>query len=235
MRLCYSELRAVMSKLMLPAPTRELRCSNCGSQNRIGTYGVNKLPRCGKCQAGLPELLSKRILRRLYASRYLVLIAAGVSTVAMLKPSVLTDLFPKNLTTTATKSVAISCAGYPQPESGLYASYDPSERVAPLTIKTATGSSYYVKLVDSLTARPVMTFFLRGGETFRHDVPEGSFILKYATGDEWCGESALFGPTTLASQADRVFEFSETRGFTVELIARKGGNLRTKAIDRSRF
>lgn len=55
-------------------------------------------------------------------------------------------------------------------------------------------------------------------------------MLKYATGDTWCGEGALFGPTTSTNQADRVFEFSETRGYTVELIARKSGNLRTRAM-----
>jgi len=220
---------------MLPVPTRELRCSNCGSLNRVGTYGIDKLPRCGKCQSGLPEPLGKRLLRRFYASRRLIMITVGVSAVAIVRPTILTDLLSDSSTPKTTTKVAADCTGYPQPVSGVYATYDPSERVAPLTIKTGPGSYYYVKLEDSVTARPVMTFFLRGGEVFRQDVPEGSFVLKYATGDTWCGDRALFGPTTSTSQADRVFEFSETRGYTVELIARKGGNLRTRAIDRSQF
>lgn len=221
---------------MLPAMTRdELRCSNCGTLNRVGAYGIDKLPRCGKCQSGLPESVGKRILRWLNASRYLIMIAAGVGAAAMLKPSFLTNLLSDSSTPKTTSTVAAVCTGYPQPLTGLYAIYDPSERVAPLTIKTSPGGYYYVKLEDSVAASPVMTFYLRGGEIFHQDVPEGSFVLKYATGDTWCGDGALFGPTTSTSQADRVFEFSETRGYTVELVARKGGNLRTRAIDRSQF
>lgn len=220
---------------MLPVVPRELRCPNCGTLNRIGAYGIDKLPRCGKCQSRLPERVGKRVLRRLNASKYLIMIAAGVGVVAMLKPSVLTDFLSDSSTVKTTSTVAAVCTGYPQPLIGLYAAYDPSERVAPLTIKTSPGGYYYVKLEDSVTASPVMTFYLRGGETFQQDVPEGSFVLKYATGDTWCGERALFGPTTSTNKADRVFEFSETRGYTVELIARKAGNLRTRAIDRSQF
>lgn len=219
---------------MLPVTTRELRCSNCGSLNRVGTYGIDKLPRCGKCQSGLPESVGKRVLRPLYAFRYLLIIAVAIGGVAVLKPSFLNDLLSDRSTTKATTVVA-ACADYPQPRSGLYAVYDPSERVGLLTLKTSPGGHYYVKLEDSVTARPVMTFYLRGGETFEQDVPEGSYVLKYATGDIWCGERALFGPATSTNQADRIFKFSETRGYTVELISRKGGNLRTRAIDRSQF
>lgn len=45
---------------MLPVPTRELRCSNCGSVNRVDAYGIDKLPQCGKCQVGMPESVGKR-------------------------------------------------------------------------------------------------------------------------------------------------------------------------------
>ncbi|WIG50825.1 MAG: hypothetical protein OJF48_001742 [Afipia sp.] len=221
---------------MLPVTIRELRCSNCGSLNRVGTYGIDKLPRCGKCQSGLPEPLGKRILRRLYVFRRLFMIAAGVGAVAIFKPSILTDFLPDSSTAKPpTAAAAAACVGVSQPWTGLYASYNPLERVSRLTIKTSPGGYYFVKLEDSVTARPVMTFFLRGGEIFRQDVPEGSFVLKYATGDVWCGEGALFGPTTSTHKADEVFEFSGTGGYTVELIARKSGNLRTRAIDRNQF
>ena len=220
---------------MLPVPTRELRCSNCGSLNRVGTYGIDKLPRCGKCQSGLPEPLGKRLLRRFYASRHLVIIAAGVGAVAIFKPSILTDFLPDSSTAKPPTAAAAGCADVSQPWTGLYASYNPLERVSPLTIKTSPGGSYFVKLEDSVTARPVMTLFLRGGETLKQEVPEGSFVLKYATGDTWCGEQGLFGPTTSTFKASEVFEFSEATGYTVELIARKGGNLRTRTIERGRF
>jgi len=80
-----------------------------------------------------------------------------------------------------------------------------------------------------------MTFFILGGDTVRATVPEGSFVLKYATGDRWCGEGMLFGEDTATEQADDIFTFEGRRGYTVELIKRKGGNLRTKTIDRAHF
>lgn len=219
---------------MLPVPTHELACSRCGAINRIGAYGVTKLPRCGKCQSALPEPLRKRVLRQVYARRYLIIIAAGLGLIAALKPSTLTDWIPE---TSATRTAAPSspCTGYPQPSSGLYASYDYSARVSRLTIKTNPGGQYFIKLEDAITARPVMAFYARGGEILEQNVPEGSFVLKYAVGEIWCGETALFGDTTSTNKTDRIFDFTETRGYTVELISRKSGNLRTRIIDRSQF
>lgn len=219
---------------MLPVPTREITCSRCGAVNRLGAYGVTKLPHCGKCRSALPEGLRKRLLRRVYAMRYFITIAVGLGLLVTMKPSVLTDWIPDGSTTkTATPSVA--CTSYLQPPRGLYASYDRSARVSPLIIRTRPGGSYFIKLEDAVTAKTIMTFYLRGGENFEQDVPEGTFILKYATGEIWCGEKELFGPSTSTSKADRLFEFTETRGYTVELISRRDGNLRTNAIDRSQF
>lgn len=218
---------------MLPVPTRDLACSQCGAVNRVGAYGITRLPRCGKCQEALPESLGKRVLRQTYKRRNLLTIAIGLGLLALLKPSVLTDWIPDRSTMT-TRAPSITCAGY-QPFSGLYASYDQSAKVSPLTIKTSPGAHYFVKLEDALTARPIMSFYLRGGETFEQEVPEGAFVLKYATGDVWCGEAALFGQATSTNRADRIFEFTETRGYMVELISRTGGNLRTRAIDRNQF
>ncbi|MES2600169.1 MAG: hypothetical protein V4602_05085 [Pseudomonadota bacterium] len=219
---------------MLPVPTRELACSKCGAINRIGAYGVTKLPHCGKCQSALPEALRKRVLRQVYARRYLITIAVGLGLLAILKPSALTDWVPDG-SPTQTAAPSAACTGYPQPSSGLYASYDHSARVSPLTIRTSPGGGYFIKLVDAVTAQPVMAFYMRGGEVLEQDVPEGSFVLKYAAGDVWCGQTALFGQATSTNRVDRIFEFTETHGYTVELISRKSGNLRTRAIDRSQF
>jgi hypothetical protein len=163
------------------------------------------------------------------------MIAAGVSAVAILKPSTLTDFLPDSSTAKTPKAAAVACAGASPPWTGLYASYNPLERVSRLTIKTSPGGYYFVKLEDSVTARPVMTFFMRGGETLQQAVPEGEFVLKYATGDTWCGEQALFGAKTATSQADRIFKFADDRSITIELVSKKDGNLRTRSIDRSQF
>lgn len=222
------------TQLVLPVPTRELACSTCGAINRIGAYGVTKLPRCGKCQSPLPEPLRKRVLRQVYARRHLIVIAAGLVLIAALHLSTRTDWIPET-SANRTREPSFHCTDYPQPASGLYASYDYSARVSRLTIKTKPGGQYFIKLEDAVTARPVLAFYMRGGEILEQDVPEGSFILKYAVGEIWCGETRLFGDTTSTNKTERIFEFTEMHGYTVELISRKNGNLRTRAIDRSQF
>lgn len=127
------------------------------------------------------------------------------------------------------------CSGIPQPNTGLYARYDQSQEVAPLKLKTQYGSDYFIKVVEAATGRPVRSFYVRGGSILNVRVPVGSFELKYATGNNWCGERDLFGSGTRTLKADQTFQFTENEGYTVELIARHGGNLRTEEISRGAF
>jgi hypothetical protein len=60
-------------------------------------------------------------------------------------------------------------------------------------------------------------------------------VLKYATGDNWCGDRELFGALTETSKADRIFQFDDDHEYTIELIARRNGNLPTKKISRESF
>lgn len=223
-----------MEAPILPAVTREVKCARCGAVNRVGAYGVDRVPRCGKCHQALPEPLGKRFLRRVVASRRMILLAAIAGGLVLIKPTIFTEWFSIDRQSDKT-SLVDACSTYPQPFTSIRSVYDVSERVAPLTIKTRSGGGYFVKLEEAGTRRPIMSFYLRGGEILEEQVPEGSFVLKYATGDRWCGETRLFGPTTTVKQADQIFAFEEGQGYTVELIARKGGNLRTMAIDRNQF
>ncbi len=224
-----------MNGTALPVGPREVRCARCGAVNRIGVYSLRKLPRCGKCRIALPEPVARRMQRRLLAHWRLLAIAVVVGGAIWWKPSFLTGLFKGGPQSAAAKATSEYCARYPQPTTGVLAVYDSVDRVAPLTIKTRAGGKYFVKLENVVSTEVVMTFFIFGGDTLRATVPEGSFVLKYATGDRWCGEGYLFGEDTVTQQADDIFIFDEGRGYTVELIKRKGGNLRTRTIDRGRF
>ena len=224
-----------MSEAALPAPTQEIKCPRCGSVNRVRAYSLNKLPRCGKCQAGLPESFVRRAQRQLLAHWRLLTVATLVGGTIWWQPSFLTKPFAEREQSPAAKALVEYCERFPQPATGVLAVHDPSDRIAPLTIKTSPGGGYFVKLEESISGNVAMTFFIVGGETLRVRVPEGSFILKYATGDRWCGEVNLFGEDTTTKQADDIFIFVGGRGYSIELITRKGGNLRTKTIDRSRF
>jgi hypothetical protein len=98
------------------------------------------------------------------------------------------------------------------------------------------GANYFVELKDVTTGFDAMTFYLKGGSpTTDFKVPQGEFILKYATGTSWCSEAEFFGPETSFNQADETFEFRRDHGWTVELIPQRGGNLRTRRIPRDRF
>ena len=81
----------------------------CGAINRIGAYGVTKLPHCGKCRSALPEAVGKRLLRQAYTMRYFIMIAVGLGLLATLKPSVLKDLIPVG----STSAPSVTCTSYP--------------------------------------------------------------------------------------------------------------------------
>jgi hypothetical protein len=91
------------------------------------------------------------------------------------------------------KLVQSDCASRPQPNQGIYARYDQSPNVAPLTLRTESGSNYFVKIEDAISGRPIRSFYVYGGSTLQAQVPAGSFVLKYATGGDWCGDRELFG------------------------------------------
>ncbi len=88
-----------------------------------------------------------------------------------------------------------------------------------------------------------MLFFIHGGQSLEARVPLGNFKIKYAAGYEWCGAKEKFGPETILSEARDVFPFKRsftrdgytTSHWTVELILRPGGNLRTKTLPREAF
>lgn len=114
------------------------------------------------------------------------------------------------------------------------------ERIAPLEIVTSgDGVHYFVKLTDWETDAPVLTIFVRAGQTAETTVPLGSYRLKYATGETWLGPDKLFGEETIYSQADNRFDFerqgNEVSGYTVELILQTGGNLSTRRIPKSQW
>lgn len=77
----------------------------------------------------------------------------------------------------------------------------------PLQIKTAAGADYLLHLRDTGTGRDVLAAYLRGGEFFRVLVPPGRFELHFASGTDWQGEVALFGPKTRRFVLDPALSF----------------------------
>lgn len=111
--------------------------------------------------------------------------------------------------------------------------------VAPLEVKTNSGSNYYLKVVDWTTKAEILTAFIRGGQPFETTVPVGSYEIKYAAGQRWFGTTLDFGEEGSYSRCDDRFDFTKTyngyNGYTIELILQRDGNLETDPIPADEF
>ncbi len=82
--------------------------------------------------------------------------------------------------------------------------------VAPFEIRSNVGDNYLVKLTDVATGEDALTVFVKGGQTVTTRAPLGRFMVKYASGSTWYGYQHLFGPNTIYSKAEQIFEFKKT-------------------------
>lgn len=127
----------------------------------------------------------------------------------------------------------------PTPTSGSIRRFTGAEGVAPLEIRTNSGSNYLVRLEDISTGADVLDVFVRGGSVTSIEVPLGTYRLKYASGNTWYGYEHYFGPTTGYNQADSDFRFYEdgnrVSGYTVTLYQVQNGNLRTSRLPPNQF
>jgi hypothetical protein len=230
--------------------TRKVRCP-CGALNRVGVYWVSRRPKCGACGVLLPEPTAIRAFRYILHSRVIPLaVGAALIVVAWRPLTLITHSTPQATVgpgpmplrielPRATVPADRDCSVEPQPATGIYQSYSHARAIAPLTIRTAAGSNYLVKMQDAGGGADIVSFFIRGGQDLQTQMPLGSFVLKYATGQFWCGDSDLFGRDTGVSRARDALRFyqneSGTVGKTIELIPQVGGNLETYSIPRSQF
>lgn len=147
-------------------------------------------------------------------------------------------------------SLLVGCAGevttieadpQPRPPSGVYDKrLGGEEGVAPLEIQTQAGADYYVKLEDIHNRDRTMTMYIHGGNTMNVEVPLGSYLIKYTSGDTWYGEKddVYFGENNFY-QAAETFTFTDTgnqiSGYTITLYQVVDGNLRTNPIGKEQF
>lgn len=122
----------------------------------------------------------------------------------------------------------------PLPKNGVVRQYF-GKAVAPLKISTRhINQHHYIKLVNLLDNKELLTAFIRGDTTLKIGVPLGRYELRYAVGETWFGENFLFGPNTIFGKADKIFEFKQLGhkvfGYSVELFLQPNGNLRTQEI-----
>ncbi len=93
--------------------------------------------------------------------------------------------------------------------------------VFPLQVKTLGPQDYYVTLTDFETEETVLAAYIEGGRFFRVLVPPGTFEVRFAYGNIWQGEEALFGPEGKTS----FFDMPDPLTFGVRNYNTKGGHL----------
>lgn len=99
----------------------------------------------------------------------------------------------------------------------------------PLLIKTNAGADYFLNLRDVERDKVVLAAYVRGGEFFQVLVPPGRFELVFASGEEWQGETRLFGVNTHVFKLDQPLRFratmSQRRGHMIDLTKAGGTRL----------
>jgi len=234
-------------------------CPNCGKKNRISESSTYSRAICASCWSNLnvpqrsdsvtpaaPPYCSnsqtKVNNRKGLATSEMVLLILSIPLLIYVFFLYLSYETPKMSGTPKRYERAVNATVYPEvtlPENGDLQFYSPGERIAPFEIKTASGANYLVKLVSAYSQDIVMTVFIRGGNTVSTEVPLGTYVVKYATGDQWYGYANLFGTDTAYSKADTVFKFKDDgyqiSGYTITLYQVANGNLRTTELSPSQF
>jgi hypothetical protein len=128
---------------------------------------------------------------------------------------------------------------YALPTNGTTWSYSSEAKLAPFEITAPFGASCLAKLVDANTGKPVVSVFVHAGSKVEVDVPLGDYVLKYAMGDKWYGETHLFGPSTSYGKANTTLNFrivgNHYAGHSIRLQKSIDGNLRTESISPGDF
>lgn len=108
-----------------------------------------------------------------------------------------------------------------------------------LKVVAPAEASYLIKLARWDSNVPVLTMFVRAGESAEVTVPFGDYRIRMASGTTWYGEKIRFGPDTRYSQVDAVASFGleGDRLLGHELLLRKikDGNLRPSPIGADQF
>ncbi len=234
-------------------------CPNCGQKNRINKADDSSKAICAKCWAKLavpkqtvhappPPKESYTTSQRSESSQgrgrrqtgwaWLLVIGGFIWWLASQKnyqsstPAPSTKSYPEPKPTLTYPEMAL-------PYNGDIQMFSQGNRIAPFEIKTSSGDNYLVKLVSAGTGQPVMTIFVRGGNTVSTAVPLGTYEVKYASGEKWYGAEYLFGPDTSYSKTSTQLRFEnrgeQISGYTITLYRVTNGNMRTQSIKPEQF
>ncbi len=122
-----------------------------------------------------------------------------------------------------------------RPRAGLMWNHSGLPAVFPLQVKTPAGQDFFLRLINANTAEIALAAYIRGGEFFKVLVPPGDYFLRFAYGQDWQGEQALFGDATQLFPMKAPLSFgvggiSRKKGYTVRLIMSAQGKIREAGL-----
>lgn len=124
------------------------------------------------------------------------------------------------------------------PKSARYSNAIGRKGEAPFEINTSETGYYFIKLVEIGTNKAVK-IFVHAGKPLEVEIPLGKYEMKYAYGKTWYGEEYLFGPETVYTKSDSIFDFEKRgnriSGYTVTLYKVRDGNMQTHEITAADF
>lgn len=123
----------------------------------------------------------------------------------------------------ALESAADGAAGDGAPGPGLMWNRTGLPAVFPLLVKTPPGQDHLLTLIAAESGQAALAAYIRGGEFFRVLVPPGTYRLRFASGEVWHGEEALFGP----GPKTRIVEMPEPLTFETRGLGIKAGHVVT--------
>jgi len=200
---------------------RIILCSECGIKNNIDIN--QKTANCQNCQ--------KKLIFKKTKSKLIILIQNFISNWwGLFIVMGLVWLFA-----TSDSTVKKTASNYTN-NTGIVKFDKPIENI---NHGILYGENYFVKVVDSLTEKLILSAYINGGRPFQVDLPLGSYEIKYASGQQWYGTYYKFGPETSYSKTRGVFRFQSDNygysGYTIELIKQRNGNLKTQFISKDEF
>lgn len=115
-----------------------------------------------------------------------------------------------------------------RPRAGLMWNRSALPATFPLVVKTPPGRDYVLFVTAPEAGEAAMAGYIRGGEFFRLLLPPGEWRLRFAFGEDWQGETDLFGPATGWTGMQQALDFrvlgvNRRRAYVVTLAERDGG------------
>lgn len=124
------------------------------------------------------------------------------------------------------------------PQTGWGRSSSGGSNFGAISIQTRSGGgNIWVKIVEAYgSSKDAAVFFIRAGDSYKINLPYGTYRIKMASGEKWYGAKHLFGSKTSYSVADDTFPITSIGdSWTVQLIPQVNGNLREKSISAGEF